>query len=235
MNLLLLTEICHYAISKETITLCNICPYIQRFMEMTDNDKEVLWEFFNASMPVSEDLFSELIKHFTKRKYNKGDIILKIGEIETLSKIVIKGVVHQFVYDEEEAVTINITPKGLSFNSLASHMDATPSIEVHEAIADVEILCIEKSAINQILQDEHRNEFALLLFKIYETILRDRENRMYVLQHRNPSKRFQLFFEMVERAKYIINHTPDKYIASYLNMTPQQYSREKRNYLEKLK
>ncbi len=51
---------------------------------------------------------------------------------------------------------------------------------------------------------------------------------MLLLQYRSPQKRFRLFHEIVERSNWILDGTPDKYIASYLNMTPQQYSKEKR-------
>ena len=58
---------------------------------------------------------------------------------------------------------------------------------------------------------------------------------MLMLQYRNPSKRYALFLEIVERAKWILEDTQDKYIASYLNMTPQQYSKEKKKALMKPK
>ncbi len=190
------------------------------------DDYQFLFEFFNQLSPVSEVLF-EKIKSFTQKKvFKKGDSILKAGEIECGSNLVLKGVVHQFVFDEDSIITNNITPAGLPFNSLKSYIEGSPSSEIHEAITDVELLYFAKEDIEQLAKADH--EFSYLMYKIHEMILLDRENRMYLLQYRNPSKRYRLFYETIERSNWMLEDTPDKYIASYLNMTPQQFSKEKR-------
>jgi CRP-like cAMP-binding protein len=127
-------------------------------------------------------------------------------------------------------MTINITPKGLGFNSLKSYLNEVPSDEVHEAITDVEIVSITKHDLDMLVKKNH--EFCYLMLKVYENILLDRENRTFLLQYKNPTKRFMLFHEIVERANWILGDTPDKYIANYLNMTPQQYSNEKKKMLK---
>ncbi|SHJ63477.1 cAMP-binding domain of CRP or a regulatory subunit of cAMP-dependent protein kinases [Reichenbachiella agariperforans] len=205
--------------------------------DLSRSDKEILFTFFNSACHLAKETFEEISIYFIKRSYKKGESILKIGEIETKANIVVKGVVHQYIFDEGESKTVNITPKGLGFNNLKSYIVGSPSIEVHEAITEVEIISIEKSDMEMLVQKNQ--EISYLMFKVYERILLDRENRMIVLQNRNPSKRFSLFYETVERANRILKDTQDKYIANYLNMTPQQYSKEKKfffreNYRTKL-
>ncbi len=198
--------------------------------ELTTSDTQLLYDFFALSASVSDSLFEEICKYITKRIYPKGSAILKAGEVETKNNLVIKGVVLQYVYNEDVPITINITPRGLVFNSLKSYLDGSPSTEIHEAITDVEILTFEKKDL-EMLAIKHP-EFSYLMFKVYENILLDRENRMFLLQYRNPSKRYTLFHETMERANWILEDTPDKYIASYLNMTPQQYSKEKKKHFK---
>ncbi|MDY0781458.1 Crp/Fnr family transcriptional regulator [Tenacibaculum sp. IB213877] len=192
---------------------------------LSESDRQLLYKFIQLATPISDDLFSELVTYFKKRTYTKGETILKEGEIESKSNIVAKGVVHQFFYDEDVPITTNITPKGLPFNSLKSYINKTPSQEIQEAITDVEILSIEKKDLEMLAQKWA--EMGFVLYRIHEYILLDRENRMSLLQYRNPSKRFQLFHEIVGRSNLMLESTPDKFIASYLNMTPQQYSKEK--------
>lgn len=192
---------------------------------ISDSDCQLVYDYIQFAGPISDDFFLELIKYFKKRKYAKGEIILKEGDVEFKSNIVAKGVVHQFVYDEDIPITSNISPQGLSFNSLKSYIEGTPSVEIQEAITDVEILSIEKKDIE--ILSKKWTEMAYVMYKVHESILLDRENRMSLLQYRSPSKRFQLFHEMVVRSNLMLKSTPDKYIASYLNMTPQQYSKEK--------
>ncbi|MAN28754.1 MULTISPECIES: Crp/Fnr family transcriptional regulator [Mesonia] len=197
---------------------------------LSSHDVDLLHTFLKADHQLTDKTFEEISKYFTKYVYNKGESILKIGEVETKANIVVKGVVHQYIFDEEDSKTINITPEGLSFNNLKSYLDGSPSLEVHEAIMDTEIISIEKNDIEILAQNNH--EFSYVMFKVYEQILLDRENRMIVLQYRNPSKRFSLFHEIVGRANWILKNTQDKYVASYLNMTLQQYSREKHIFLK---
>ncbi len=192
---------------------------------ITEADYRLLYDFFSLSAPVSRELFEEIKPFLKKRIYLKGASILRSGEIETRSNIVIKGIVHQFVYDDDIPVTTNITPKGLAFNSLKSYIEGSPSLEIQEAVTDVELLSIEKQDMEELAQKNH--QFSYLMYKIHESILLDRENRMFLLQYRSPAKRFRLFHDIVIRSNWILEGTPDKYIASYLNMTPQQYSREK--------
>ena len=196
--------------------------------KISASDHLVLYEFFNSTGQLIDEIFEEISNYFIKRSYKKGDSILKAGDVETKSNIVIKGVVHQYVFDKDESITINITPKGLCFNSLKSYIEESPSVEIHEAITDVEILSIEKEDLEILAKKNH--EFSYLMFKVYEKILLDRENRMFMLQYRSPSRRYSLFHEIVERSRWILEDTQDKYIASYLNMTPQQYSKEKKKF-----
>ena len=193
---------------------------------MNTAEQQMVFEFFNKISPISDPLQKEISSLFKRKSYTKGESILKMGEVETHSNFVLKGVVHQFVYDEDQSITTNLTPSGLPFNSLKSYIEGCPSDEVQEAITDVDLIYLEKDDLEELMSRSH--QFSYLMYKIHENILLDRENRMFLLQYRNPSKRFKLFHENVERSKGLIGCTPEKFLASYLNMTPQQYSREKR-------
>ncbi len=203
-------------------------------MDYNFNDDEMLlYDFFKQVITFTDEEFIRIIKPLKKRCYKKGDAILKEGEVEIKTSFVLKGTVHQYIYDRDEQITINISPSGLTFNSLKSYKLGTPSVEIHEALTDVELLYIEKDDLEKLLEESY--VFRLFLYRVYENVLLDRENRMFLLQHKSPTKRFELFIETVERAEWLLNKVKDKYIASYLNMTPQQYCREKSKYLKREK
>ncbi|WMN11502.1 Crp/Fnr family transcriptional regulator [Marivirga salinae] len=200
---------------------------------MKDNNTvegQVLFDFFSLVIPLDDEIYDLLGPYIKKKSYKKGDSILKEGEIETKANVVVEGVVHQYIYEDDQPKTVNITPKGLSFNSLKSYLSKEPSLEIQEAITDVEVVYMMKEDIDWLAKTN--SKFAYLMFKVYENILLDRENRMFLLQYKNPTKRLRLFHETVSRAHMMIKDTPDKYIASYLNMTPQQYSNEKRKLMK---
>lgn len=199
---------------------------------MNLTEYQLLHQFLKSAGPLSDDLFEEVSKYVRKRTFKKGELILKQGETESYSNVVVKGVVLQYLYDEGVPITLNITPKSFPFNSLKSYVDGSPSVEIQEAVTDVEILSVKKEDLEMLAKKHH--EFSYIMYKIHEHIMLDRENRMFLLQYRNPAKRFLLFHEVMERANWILEDTPDKYIASYLNMTPQQYCKEKKNYYRRL-
>lgn len=60
------------------------------------------------------------------------------------------------------------------FNSLKSYIEEEPSLEIQEAITDVEFLCIEKQDMERLAKESRQ----FFLYKIHEIIQRDRENRM---------------------------------------------------------
>ncbi|WP_299834407.1 Crp/Fnr family transcriptional regulator [uncultured Tenacibaculum sp.] len=198
--------------------------------KIEDEDFKVFSNFLNNSFPVGQKLSNAIKSFCVKRVYKKGECILKEGDIELYSNIVLKGVVHQYIIDVDKEVTTNLTPTGLGFNSLTSYVNKTPSLEIQEALTDVELISIKKEHIEEILKDH--NEVGMLLYRIHEDILLDRENRMHLLQYRSAAERFRLFYENVKRSKIILKHTPDKYIARYLKMNPPQYSKEKNNYFK---
>ncbi|MDW7691486.1 Crp/Fnr family transcriptional regulator [Flammeovirgaceae bacterium SG7u.132] len=201
-------------------------------MNITESEYNILHTFLTRIAPVDNKLFDKIKPCMKKKTFKKGDVILREGKTETQSNIVLKGVVHQFVYDNETPVTSNLTPRGLVFNSIKSYIEESPSSEIQEAITDVELLCIKKHDIETLARANH--QFSYAMYKIHEDILLHRERRMFLLQHRSPSKRYVLFHEIIKRSNWLLEGAPAKYIASYLNMTPQQYSKEK-NAFEKAK
>ncbi|MEH0153250.1 cyclic nucleotide-binding domain-containing protein, partial [Limibacter armeniacum] len=136
--------------------------------KISRSDYKVLHQFLESAEPLSEDLFEEIRDYISKKTYKKGEAILRAGDIEVNSNIVVKGVVLQYVFDEDIPITINITPKGLSFNSLKSYIDGSPSVEIHEAITDVEILTIKKNDLEMLAKKYH--EFSYIMYKVYEKI-----------------------------------------------------------------
>ncbi len=117
-------------------------------MKVEEADFNALYHFFSSSATLETEVFNKMCSFLKKKQFLKGEPILRAGEIETKSSLVIKGIVHQYIFDNNVAITTNLTPQGLPFNSLKSYIEASPSIEIHEAITDVEIIYMEKKTWN---------------------------------------------------------------------------------------
>lgn len=198
---------------------------------LTASDKEMLYSFFEQVYPLTKDDFNNIVKYIKKEEFRKGDFILKMGQIENKTCFILTGVVHQFVIIDDVTFTIDISLPGMSFNNFTSFVEETPSNQIQEVIADSEILFLEKKDSEKLLIETP--SFCYIYSKLYEQVHLEREKRSLLLQHKNAEKRFELFLDTIQKSNRFLNEVSQKLIASYLNLTPETYSRVKKIYYKK--
>ena len=177
---------------------------------------------------VTEEEFSILAKVLKTRQYKKGDFILKQEEIDSQVKFVISGIVHQYIMVEEENHTIDITLSNMFFNCYKSYVEGSLSFEIQEAISDVQLVYIEREDAETLFKE--CNWFCYMYMKAQEKIHLERENRSFILQHKDVLKRLKLFMELNDNADRYYQEVTDKLIAKYLAMTPESFSKVKKAY-----
>lgn len=194
-------------------------------------EENILFNFFNHVYPITETDFMPIAKIIKKKNYKKGEIVLGIGDIETKTSLILKGFIHQYVIIEENIFTIDFSLSGMSYNNFTSYMESSPSNQIQEAITDVEILYFEKKDIEKLLLESQ--PFCYIYTKLFEKVHLEREKRSLLLQHNNAYKKYELFLNTINKSKVFLEEIPQKLIANYLGMTPETYSRVKKEYLKK--
>jgi CRP/FNR family transcriptional regulator, anaerobic regulatory protein len=195
------------------------------------SEEEMLFSFFEQVYPLTKDDFNNIVQYIKKRAFKKGDLILKTGQIENKTCFILKGVIHQYVIIDDETFTIDISLPGMSFNNFTSFVDETTSNQIQEAIADGEIVYLEKKDSERLLLENPA--FCYIYAKLYEQVHLEREKRSLLLQHKNAEKRFELFLDTIQKSNRFLAEVSQKLIASYLNLTPETYSRVKKSYYKK--
>lgn len=198
---------------------------------ITASEQEMLYLFFSQVYPLTKDDFSAIAKVIKKKTYRKGEFVLNTNQQETKTNFILKGVIHQFVIIDDESFTIDISLAGMSFNSFTSFIEETPSNQVQEAITDSEILYLEKKDSERLLLESP--SFCYIYSKLYEQVHLEREKRSLLLQHKNAGKRFELFMDTIQKSDRFLNEVSQKLIACYLSLTPETYSRVKKDYYKK--
>lgn len=146
------------------------------------------------------------------------------GSIDTNIYLVINGSLRIFVIDEYEEHTIRFGYKDNLIASLDSFLNEQPS--------DFYIQALKKTTVKSINKKKHTSfiESSLENKKIWVTIL---EN--FVLQQmererdiltNSPIERYN---RVLKRSPQLFQEIPNKYIASYLRMTPETLSRIKKS------
>jgi CRP/FNR family transcriptional regulator, anaerobic regulatory protein len=198
---------------------------------LKDSEREMLFSFFEQVYPLTKDDFENIVTYIRKKAYKKGEFVLEMDQIETKTNFILKGVIHQFVIIDDETFTIDISLPGMSFNNFTSFVEETPSKQLQEAIADSEILYLEKTDSEKLLIESPA--FCIIYAKLYEQVHLEREKRSLLLQYKNAEKRFELFLNTIQKSSRFLNEVSQKLIASYLSLTPETYSRVKKSFYKK--
>ena len=152
--------------------------------------------------PLTELEFKPIAEILKKKKYKKGEIILDIGQVETKTSLLIKGFVHQYVIIEGELFTIDFSLSGMGFNNFTSYIENSPSNQIQKAMTDVEILYFKKQDIEKLLLKSQ--PFCYIYTKLFEQVHLEREKRSLLSQHKDVSKKHELFLKTIGKSKVFI-------------------------------
>ena len=189
--------------------------------------KEKLRSFLNYAVPISDEEWNLFDQRLVITKFHKGDLILMAGDTEKYIYFLLEGVSRIFYLKDDTEYTLRFNFPISVFNSYTSYISQSPSLVSVEALTD--IVCFKMSYTKmQSLYEES---------KIAERIGRKMIEMLYVQRelkeiqiHTKTAEDF--YREMLEKNRDLIQHIPQKYIASYLGITPESLSRIRKKIAE---
>lgn len=177
--------------------------------------------FVNQIHPLSKEVLEEFKSIFTEKKYSKNEIILATGEIATMFYIVKEGIARSYIMDENgKDHTRSLFVPVSSTGSLESLITKKPSSSNYQCLSDCVLLEGDFFKFKELV----KNHFELSLFysKILENIFLIMLKRITELSTLNAS---EIYKNLKKEIPEIDNLIPQYQIASYLNITPVQLSR----------
>ena len=167
-----------------------------------------------------ERLLGSLHSKAVPKVLNKGEFLLRAGEIERNLYYIESGAVRAFYLSEFEEQTIRLGYEGSIINSLASFLKGTPSEFYLEPIRKTKLLVISKENFFEVVEEseESRQQYSRLL----ELLITQLIEREIDLLTTSPIERLN---RVLLRSPHLFRHIPLKYIASYLRMKPETLSR----------
>ncbi len=183
--------------------------------------KEVINECINRRYPDMDTEGRHLLNEILVRKdIEKGEIILKEGQISHDFIIVAQGMVRQFYYKNGKDVTEHFSYEGDVIICIESILKQEPTRLMVEALETGTIYLIP----NQQLQRLSKASWEVNMF--YRKML---EYSLIVSQIKADSWRFETargrYQHLMETQPEVIKRAPLAHIASYLLMTPETLSR----------
>ena len=138
--------------------------------------------------------------------------------------LVLEGSLRVFIEDDVEQHTIRFGYKDSIITALDTFLTNNPTSFYIQAIKKCKLKVISKKKYNAIINSSKENQELwkkMLEGFVYQQIEREIDLITYL-----PEKRFQRVFK---RGPQVFQEIPQKYIASYLRMTPETLSRILKN------
>ncbi|MGV3706870.1 MAG: Crp/Fnr family transcriptional regulator [Arcticibacter sp.] len=188
-----------------------ILENIAAFIHLEDQEKE---------------LFTSLLKPvMVPRK----KILLQTGDICRYSTFVTQGCLRGFTYDRNGMEhVLSFAPKGWWIADMYSLISQKPGILNIEALADTEVLRLSKTDQERIYREIPKFERFFRI--IIEKSLVASQERVLDNLSLTAEERYTKF---CDKYPSLIEHVPLKQVASYIGVTPEFFSKMRKNLLKK--
>ena len=193
---------------------------------MQNQEKHTYWtllyDFLRRFINLSEEEFEQWKPYFELRNVNKKKILVHKGEVEDYVNIVAQGLVRKYMKVKKGDVTLQIAPEGHMVHSEISFHTRMPSEVITETIEPTVLISITHQNLNT-LYDR---------FPLAETLGRLFATEMYIIKDRRffeilKKSTREIFLDYMKTHPQMLQRVPQKYIASYLNIKPETFSRLK--------
>lgn len=164
------------------------------------------------------DLWMDEI-HLERNEYLKVK-----GSIDTNIYLVITGSLRIFVIDEDEEHTIRFGYKNNLITALDSFLTEKPSDFYIQALKSTNLKVIDSKTFKSFISSSEKLQ--TIWVQILESFVLQQMERERDLLTSSPIIRYQ---RVLKRSPQVFQEIPNKYIASYLRMTPETLSRIKKS------
>lgn len=180
-------------------------------------------EFLRKFVQLSDDEFKQLlIPVITLRKFPKKSIVIRAGEVEDYFNFIIKGLARKYYKKGTEEINTQISFEGHILHSQESFHSRKPSEYYIETIEPTTFVSIRYDDLERLYAEHKKMEHLGRLVITHTMVIKDRW-QMKMIKH-SPRERF---IEFVTKNPQLMQRVPQKYLASFLYIKPETFSRFK--------
>ncbi len=179
--------------------------YLRKFINLTDA------EFDQILMPVIK-----------VRKFGKKELLTKAGNVEEHFNFIIKGLIRKYYKKGNNEINTQISTEGHIIHSQESYHSRQPSEYSVETIEPSMVVSITYKDLESVFEASKKMEHLGRIVITHTMVLKDRWQIQLVKM--TPRERFLHF---VTRNPGMMQRVPQKFLASYLNIKPETFSRFK--------
>jgi len=185
--------------------------------------KTALGDFFEQYGKISKEASALLSSKLKSNVLKKGEVLLSHGQICKEIFFVNKGCLRLYYISDGVEITVWFSFEHNSAIELSSFLSGNPTEYFIEAIEDSEYLSLDKSELQELYTRHPEMEGIMRSF--WEDVILNLLQRFTSLQKDSAEERY---LNLLGQSNYL-QRIPQKYLASYIGVTPTSLSRLKRN------
>lgn len=172
--------------------------------------------------PLSDVNAEKLLGYCEMRYFDKKVVMVDMGETDQYLNLIYKGMVRKFIKKGRSEVTLQLSTEGHFVHSENSFLKQVPSGVMIETLEPTTMISISYTNFQKLLNDipESVRMARLLVTAMFVK----KDARHYKELEQTTRERF---LEYMQSHPHMLQRVPQKYLASYLNIKPETFSRLK--------
>jgi CRP-like cAMP-binding protein len=183
---------------------------------------EMLRQYVSGYVALTKEEFAVVADRLVIRNFDKRQLLVKAGEVEEYLNFTVKGLTRMYFYKNKTEVITNIAKEGEIISSSSSFLSSSPSNYYVETLEPSTFLSISRQQLEQAYKENPSIERLGRLMTTH-FVLQKEEWELECMRLDTKER----FLRFVGNNPELLLRVSQKYLASYLNMKPETFSRLK--------
>lgn len=179
-------------------------------------------QFIDQHLELTDEDFQTLASKLQPVSFPKKTKVVNIGDVATNIYFVLKGISRRYFYRGKQEVITHLVKENGIMGSVISFLTGQPSRYVLETIEPVTALAISKKDLEELfLSNKKWEKFGRKIITSF--FLQIEQHNMDVIRYSTKER----FVNFMKQNPDLILRVPQKFLASYLEIQPETFSRLK--------
>lgn len=179
-------------------------------------------KYLGRFIPITRDELLDLLQYCEIRRFDKRKIIVQEGEVDNYLNLVVKGLIRKYLPVRKDEVILQLATEGHVVQSEISFLTKSPSMVILETLEPTILVSLTYDKMEEALDKFSKGE-RLGRMILQGMLIKKDENRYNRLSKSTRER----FLEYIEDHPHMLQRVPQKYLASYLQIKPETFSRLK--------
>ncbi len=183
---------------------------------------DIVQTYLSNYVSLNEEEFNFLASLFEVRHFEKKQKLVEEGEVEKYLNFILKGLARKYFIRKNEEMVMQFSRENEIICCYDSFMSGEPSNFSVEALEYMSVVSITNENVEKLYDFSPKMERLGRLIATQEYLKKEsfEYNRVRLTSQ-------ERFINFIRNNGYLLQRVPQKYLASYLNMKPETFSRLK--------